>query len=76
MLEIRAEQAADAKAIRQVNLEAFGQQAEADLVEALRAAGKNIISLVALQEGRAVGRTRSVPLLNRPGFTRLLGSNS
>ena len=42
MLEIRAEQAADAEAIRQVNLEAFGQQAEADLVEAL-------------QEGRVVG---------------------
>ena len=62
MLEIRAEQAADAEAIRQVNLAAFGQQAEADLVEALRAAGKNIISLVALQEGRVVGHILFSPV--------------
>ncbi len=34
MLVIRAEEAADADAIRQVNLQAFGQPAEADLVEA------------------------------------------
>ena len=48
MLEIRAEEATDVDAIRRVNLEAFGQRAEADLVDALRAAGKNSVSLVAL----------------------------
>ena len=50
MLEIRAEQAADADAIRRVNLETFGGCAEADLVEALRATGTNSVSLVVVPE--------------------------
>ena len=62
MLEIRAEEAADVDAIRQVNLEAFGQHAEADLVEALRAAGKSSVSLVALQDGRVVGHILFSPV--------------
>jgi putative acetyltransferase len=62
LLKIRAEEAADFDGIRQVNLEAFGQRAEADLVEALRAAGQISVSLVALQEGRVVGHILFSPV--------------
>ncbi len=62
MLVIRAEEAADADAVRQVNLEAFGQRAEADLVEALRFVGKNSVSLVTTQEGRVVGHILFSPV--------------
>ena len=59
MLEIRAEEAADVDAIRQVNLEAFGQHAEADLVEALRAAGKASVS-TRYASTEAVSAARSI----------------
>lgn len=52
---IRAEEPADAAAVRAVNELAFGQPAEADLVDALRAAGKAIVALVAVAGGRVVG---------------------
>ncbi|MGI0494674.1 GNAT family N-acetyltransferase [Alkalinema pantanalense CENA528] len=48
-MEIRAEQANDYSAIRQVNELAFGRSQEADLVEALRASGLPLISLVAIE---------------------------
>jgi putative acetyltransferase len=52
---IRAETPADAAAIRDINCQAFGQPAEADLVEALRAGGYPRLSLVAERDGRVVG---------------------
>jgi putative acetyltransferase len=52
-LEIRAERPADAPAVRRVVEAAFKGKTEADLVDALRAAGKFSIALVAAQ-GRTV----------------------
>lgn len=52
---IRKEQQADQKAVWRINAEAFETQAEANLVDALRAAGDPLISLVAEEEGGIVG---------------------
>jgi putative acetyltransferase len=52
---IRPERRADEAGIRRVNEAAFGRPAEADLVDALRAAGAVIGSLVAEEEGEVVG---------------------
>lgn len=52
---IRAEEPADAAAVRAVNELAFEQPIEADLVDALRAAGKAVVALVAVAGGRVVG---------------------
>jgi putative acetyltransferase len=54
-LTIRPERPADVSAVYNVNERAFGQQVEADLVDALRDAGKAVVSLVAILEGRIVG---------------------
>ena len=54
-LIIRDEDAADRDQIRAVVTDAFGQQAEADLVTALHADGDAIISLVAVEEDAIVG---------------------
>ena len=55
MITVRAETAEDIPALRRVNELAFGQPNEADLVDALRAAARPHISLVAASEGRVVG---------------------
>ena len=52
---IRAERDADHLAIRAVNEAAFGGREEADLVEALRADGTVLLSLVAEVDGQVVG---------------------
>jgi putative acetyltransferase len=52
---IREEQPADCEAIRAVVAAAFGQRAEADLVDELRADGDAVVSLVAIDEGQVVG---------------------
>lgn len=52
---IRREELADQRGIWDVNAQAFGQEAEANLVDALRKNGKVILSLVAEIEGRVVG---------------------
>jgi putative acetyltransferase len=52
---IRPETAADLEAIREVNLLAFGQDAEARLVDALRDGGYVRASLVAEKDGQVVG---------------------
>ena len=54
-IDLRAERADDAAAVRRVNEAAFGRPGEADLVDALRAAGAVIVSLVAEAEGEVVG---------------------
>ena len=54
-LIIRVEQPGDVEAIRQVNLEAFGQPTEADLVDVLRQSCRDGLSLVAEVEGGIVG---------------------
>ncbi len=52
---IRPESIADTHAIRQVNHQAFGQDAEAQLVDDLRAGGYVRVSLVAELNGEVVG---------------------
>lgn len=55
MITVRAEQPDDIVAVHGVNEQAFGQSAEADIVDALRAACPDILSLVAESDGRVVG---------------------
>ena len=52
---IRLEQPADITVIRLVVEQAFGQPAEANLVDKLRANGKAIVSLVAVENDQIVG---------------------
>lgn len=61
-MTIREEQPEDISAIRHLNLEAFGQDAEADLVDKLRANGKATLSLVAEENGQVVGHILFSPV--------------
>jgi putative acetyltransferase len=56
MPEIRAEQPSDADGIRALNIAAFVGEAEAKLVDLLRKRGRNIVSLVAVEDGQVVGQ--------------------
>ncbi|MGE3844228.1 MAG: GNAT family N-acetyltransferase [Vicinamibacterales bacterium] len=62
MLEIRDELPADIAAIREVNRQAFGQEQEGRLVDALRANGAALLSLVAVVDGSVVGHIFFSPL--------------
>ena len=53
--EIRPEQPGDVLAIRDVHRRAFGQDQEANIVDALRANGAVLVSLVATLGGEVVG---------------------
>jgi putative acetyltransferase len=55
MIDVRDEDPRDWKAVYQVVSSAFGQTAEAKLVEALREAGDSVVSLVAEEDGQIVG---------------------
>jgi putative acetyltransferase len=52
---VRSETPSDFAAIRIVEEAAFGQSAEAELVDDLRAAGDSVFSLVAVDDGTVVG---------------------
>ena len=52
---VRDEQPADRAVIREVVQAAFGQAAEADLVDRLREDGDAVISLVAVEDGAIFG---------------------
>ena len=67
MIGIRSETPSDAAAIRRVHVEAFGQPQEADLVDALRAAGALRISLVAAEADAVVGHVAFSPAVIRGG---------
>src|ERR1044072_6444256 len=62
MLIVRNEKPEDIAAIHEVNEKAFGQPAEANLVDALRANGKVTFSLVAVQDDRVVGHILFSPV--------------
>ena len=62
MLIVRNEKPEDIIAIHEVNEKAFGQPAEANLVDALRANGKVILSLVAVQDDKVVGHILFSPV--------------
>jgi putative acetyltransferase len=75
VIGVRAEEAADRDAVREVNLAAFGGAVEADLVEALHAAGAATVALVAEQGDRVVGHILFSPvtLVGRTVQPRLVG---
>jgi putative acetyltransferase len=66
---IRPETTADHEAIRQVNRLAFGQDAEAHLVDALRDGGYVRLSLVAERDGQIVGHIlfSDLPIITEAG---------
>jgi len=61
-VRVRDEAPADVGAIHAVVASAFGRSDEARLVDALRAAGKATISLVADHDGRVVGHVLFSPV--------------
>jgi len=72
MIEIRDEQPKDMEAIREVNVRAFGQMQEADLVDKLRQNCDDLLSLVAVMQNKVVAIFFSVPpvLRAKPGRSR------
>lgn len=62
MIRIREEQPGDIAAIREVNRRAFRQDAEGTLVDALRASGTVLLSLVATVGDDVVGHIMYTPL--------------
>ncbi len=62
MLIIRMEKEGDAAGIFEVNRLAFGQEAEAELVEKLRAGYSSLISLVAKEHGKIIGHALWSPV--------------
>ena len=61
MIEIRPEGPGDIAAIRDVNHSAFGQDQEGNIVDALRANGGALLSLVAVKQDRVVGQIMYSP---------------
>jgi putative acetyltransferase len=72
VITIRPEKPADASRVRHVNELAFGQQAEADLVERLRQACKDSLSLVA-EDDVVVGHILFTPVVVESAGRRVLG---
>ena len=62
MIDIRDEQPADHAAVREINRVAFGQDLEASIVDALRANGGALLSLVAVRDARVVGHIMYSPV--------------
>jgi putative acetyltransferase len=75
VIEIRIERPDDIAAIRDVNERAFGESAEARLVDQLRASNKAVISLVAQHGDQVVGHILFSPvtITNAPEFFRGAG---
>jgi putative acetyltransferase len=62
VIEIREEHPGDIPAIRDVNGRAFGQDQEANIVDALRSNGAALLSLVATLDDRVVGHIMYSPI--------------
>src|SRR5688572_26858636 len=62
MVVVRQEEPDDRMAIRHIHEQAFGRPAEAYLVDALRARGQALLSLVAVQDDRVVGHILFSPV--------------
>ena len=62
MIAIREEQPDDVAAIRDINQRAFGQDQEANIVDALRSNGAALLSLVATLDGQVVGHIMYSPI--------------
>ena len=63
MIEVREERQEDIGAVREVNMRAFGQTAEASIVDALRERCPGLLSLVAVDSGRIVGHVLFSPVV-------------
>ena len=63
MIGIREERLEDIDAIHDVESQAFGRENEADLVDALRCAGKVMLSLVATKSQQVVGHILFSPAI-------------
>jgi putative acetyltransferase len=72
-MRVRVEEPRDRAAVRAVNVAAFPTPAEADLVDALRAAVRPLISLVAELDHGVIGHILFSPvsLSNHPGLSLL-----
>ena len=73
MITIRQETPADIPAIHAINRRAFGQDAEADLVAALRNGGQAVISLVAVDDEQVLGHFLFSPVNLEPHALRAVG---
>jgi len=62
MITIREETRDDIPSVRLINEQAFGQKIEADIVDALRCRCDELLSLVAVDEGRVVGHVLFSPV--------------
>lgn len=62
MIEIREETTSDQTAVRQINETAFGQAAEANIVDKLRASCDSYVSFVAVDQGTVVGHILFTPV--------------
>jgi putative acetyltransferase len=62
LMEIRKERPDDVAAVRDVNRRAFGQDQEANIVDALRTNDAALLSLVATVNGQVVGHIMYSPL--------------
>jgi putative acetyltransferase len=63
MIEVREVRQEDIGAVREVNKRAFGQTAEAFIVDALRENCPDLLSLVAVDSGRIVGHILFGPIV-------------
>ena len=70
---VRQERAEDLKAIREVNLRAFAQPQEADLVDKLRRNCDDLLSLVAVRQDQVVGHILFSPVTIETGDATLGG---
>jgi putative acetyltransferase len=71
---IRGEIEGDFEAIRRVNREAFGRPDEGRLVDAIRARGGIICSLVAEEEGQIAGHVLFTPVTLDTGYGEVTGA--
>jgi putative acetyltransferase len=62
LVEVKKENPADVAAIRDVNKRAFGQDQEANIIDALRSSGAALLSLVATLNDRVVGHIMYSPI--------------
>ncbi len=74
MPTIRMERPEDQAQIYEVNSKAFGRNLEADIVDTLRDACHESLSLVAEDGGRVVGHALYTPTIIHQGETQLVGS--
>jgi putative acetyltransferase len=63
VIAVRPEQPSDVPGVRRINEQAFGQPAEATLVDRLRDTCPEAVSLVADEEGRVVGHILFTPVV-------------